>query len=101
MSKEYLEKEIKYRLLYFYGKTDGSFDFPNSAEGDLLKLVNEYMMSRNLASENAELRKDKERLDRLQSSHLALYCSTEGEVWRKEGIYKIREYIDEEMEDAP
>ena len=44
--------------------------------------------------------KDSERLDRLQSSHLALYCSTEGEVWRKEGIYKIREYIDAAMEES-
>lgn len=43
MSREELEKEINDRLFYFYGKTDGTFDFPNSAEGDLLKLVKEYM----------------------------------------------------------
>ena len=42
-TKEELEKEINDRLFHFYAKTDGTFDFPNSAEGDLLKLVNEYM----------------------------------------------------------
>lgn len=42
-TKEELEKEINDRLFYFYGQTDGTFNFPNSAEGDLLKLVNEYM----------------------------------------------------------
>ena len=42
-TKEELEKEINDRLFYFYAQTDGTFDFPNSAEGDLLKLVNEYM----------------------------------------------------------
>jgi hypothetical protein len=47
-TKEELEKEINDRLFYFYGQTDGTFDFPNSAEGDLLKLVNEYMMKPNL-----------------------------------------------------
>ena len=42
-TKEELEKEINDRLFHFYAQTDGTFDFPNSAEGDLLKLVNEYM----------------------------------------------------------
>lgn len=47
-TKEELEKEINDRLFYFYGQTDGTFDFPNSAEGDLLKLVNEYMKKTDL-----------------------------------------------------
>lgn len=32
-------KEIQDRLTYFYLQTDGSYDFPNSREGDLLKMV--------------------------------------------------------------
>ena len=61
--------------------------------------TNAINFARQLELENAELRKDKERLDKLQSSHLALYCSDEGEVWRKKGIYTIREYIDKKMEE--
>lgn len=38
-----LKKEIKHRLVHFYGRTDGTFDFPNNAEGDLLKIVCEYI----------------------------------------------------------
>ena len=36
------QQEIKDRLNHFYRQTDGSFSFPNSAEGDLLKLVSKY-----------------------------------------------------------
>ena len=30
-----VRQEIKDRLSYFYGKTDGTYEFPNSTEGDL------------------------------------------------------------------
>ena len=42
-TKEELEKEINDRLFHFYANTDGTFAFPNSAAGDLLKLVNDYL----------------------------------------------------------
>lgn len=38
-----LEKEIKDRLNYFYKRVDGTMTFPNSAEGDILKLVYKYI----------------------------------------------------------
>ena len=38
-SKAELTKEIKDRLKHFYGKTDGTYSFPNSLEGDMLKMV--------------------------------------------------------------
>ena len=38
-----VRQEIKDRLSYFYGKTDGTYEFPNSAEGDLLKQVQNFM----------------------------------------------------------
>ena len=47
--------------------------------------------------ELAELRKDKERLDWLQSSDLTLNHWEEGPVWCKKGLWTIREYIDAEM----
>lgn len=50
--------------------------------------------------ENAELRKDKERLDWLQSSGLTLHSWEEGDVWARAGIYTIRVYIDKQMEEA-
>jgi hypothetical protein len=37
--KEELETEIRNRMRYFYGQTDGTMQFPSSAEGDLLKMV--------------------------------------------------------------
>ncbi len=39
MNKEELKKEILNRMKHFYMKTDGSYEFPNSVEGDLLKMV--------------------------------------------------------------
>jgi hypothetical protein len=41
--------------------------------------------------------KDGKRLDWLQSSDLSLHCPNEGDVWRKEGVYRIRQYIDKAM----
>jgi len=38
-----LKTEIQNRLLHFYGQTDGTFLFPNSNEGDLLKIVSELV----------------------------------------------------------
>ena len=38
-----LEREIKSRMTYFYGQTDGTMDFPDSAEGDLLKIVHAFL----------------------------------------------------------
>lgn len=43
MDEAKLLKEIKDRLQYFYGQVDGNYKFPNSAEGDLLKLVHKYV----------------------------------------------------------
>jgi hypothetical protein len=40
---EQLLKEIEDRLNYFYLQTDGTMNFPNSAEGDILKLVFQYI----------------------------------------------------------
>lgn len=38
-----LATEIKDRLNYFYKKTDETMNFPNSAEGDILKMVNKLL----------------------------------------------------------
>lgn len=40
--RDHLEKEIKDRIQYFYYKTDGTYNFPNSAEGDILKMVKDF-----------------------------------------------------------
>ena len=53
-----------------------------------------------LKAENAKLRKDKERLDWLQSSGLTLHSWEEGDVWAEAGIYTLRVYIDKQMEEA-
>lgn len=42
-SAEELLKEIYDRLNYFYRRTDGTMNFPNSAEGDILKIVYAYI----------------------------------------------------------
>lgn len=42
-TKEQLLKEINDRIVYFYARIDGGFDFPNSREGDLLKMVKKYI----------------------------------------------------------
>lgn len=55
-TKPELEREIKDRMAHFYGQTDGSMSFPNTAEGDLLKLV--YR----LLSENSEVCNEGEQL---------------------------------------
>ncbi|WP_321382998.1 hypothetical protein [uncultured Enterococcus sp.] len=34
--REWYEKELKDRLRYHFGQTNGSYSFPNSMEGDLL-----------------------------------------------------------------
>lgn len=38
-SKVEIADELRRRMLHFYGQTDGTMRFPNSAEGDLLKMV--------------------------------------------------------------
>jgi hypothetical protein len=47
--------------------------------------------------ENVELRKDKERLDWLQSSDLTLHSWEEGDVWGRKAVWTIREFIDEKI----
>ena len=37
--KNELAMEIRNRMQFFYGQTDGTMQFPSSAEGDLLKMV--------------------------------------------------------------
>lgn len=44
------KKEILDRINYFYRKIDGTFVFPNSAEGDLLKLVHRLLNNHPLPS---------------------------------------------------
>jgi hypothetical protein len=39
----WLRKELRNRMWYFYGRTDGSFGFPNSREGDLLKMMLKFL----------------------------------------------------------
>jgi chromosome segregation ATPase len=46
------------------------------------------------SDEMETLIKDGKRLDWLQSCDLSLHCPNEGEVWRKDGVYRIRQYID-------
>lgn len=50
-SSELQARELKNRLQYFYLKIDGTYDFPNSAEGDILrmtlKLLNEILKEEN------------------------------------------------------
>ena len=50
---------------------------------------------------NVELRKDKERLDWLQSSDLTLHSWEEGDHgapwWGSKGVWTIREFIDEKI----
>jgi hypothetical protein len=43
LTKEQLQKEINDRINYFYLQIDGNYDFPNSKEGDLLKMVNKLL----------------------------------------------------------
>ena len=38
-SADELTKEILNRINYFYSQTDGTFRFPNNAEGDLLQIT--------------------------------------------------------------
>ena len=53
-----------------------------------------------LKTENAELRKDKARLDWLQSSGLTLHSWEEGDVWAEAGMYTLRVYIDKQMKQS-
>jgi len=48
--KDELTQEIRDRMQYFYGQTDGTMQFPRSAEGDLLKMVH-VLLSPNAESE--------------------------------------------------
>lgn len=38
-TKVEIADELRRRMAHFYGQTDGTMKFPNSAEGDLLKMV--------------------------------------------------------------
>ena len=54
--------------------------------------------ARKLEREIAELLKDAQRLDWLQSNDLTLHSWEEGDVWGSKGAWTIREFIDREME---
>ena len=41
-TQNWMKREIQDRLDYFFKRTDGSYNFPNSAEGDILKMVLHY-----------------------------------------------------------
>lgn len=38
-----LRQEILDRMTHFYKQTDGTYKWPNSAEGDLLKMTYKYL----------------------------------------------------------
>ena len=38
-----IARELRARLVHFYGQTDGSLRFPNSCEGDLLKMTHRLL----------------------------------------------------------
>ncbi|MBC9788601.1 hypothetical protein [Carnobacterium maltaromaticum] len=40
---EKMAQELRNRFQYFYMKTDGSYEFPNSAEGDLLRMTSKLL----------------------------------------------------------
>ena len=40
---EIKKAEIEDRLKHFYMKTDGTYEFPNSKEGDLLSMVHNML----------------------------------------------------------
>ncbi|EAC4615155.1 hypothetical protein BAS75_06020 [Listeria monocytogenes] len=42
-NKEWYEQELKLRFRHFYGQIDGTYDFPNSLEEDLLKMTFEMI----------------------------------------------------------
>ena len=46
MDAKTLKQEIEDRLIHFYGKTDGTYEFPNSVEGDLLKMIQNFISLR-------------------------------------------------------
>jgi len=37
--KDELAQELRDRMQHFYGQTDGTMKFPNSVDGDLLRMV--------------------------------------------------------------
>ena len=41
--KDELAQELRHRLHYHYAQTDGTMIFPNSAEGDMLKMVHVFL----------------------------------------------------------
>jgi len=44
MNASELKKELLDRLKYFYLQLDGSMNFPNSAEGDILKMTYKMLL---------------------------------------------------------
>ena len=62
--------------------------------------VAERVNEAQIEQENAELLKDKERLDWLQSSGLTLHSWEEGDVWAEAGMYTLRVYIDKQMKQS-
>jgi hypothetical protein len=46
---------------------------------------------------NAELHKDAQRLDWIQFTDLTLHHWEKGDLWSRNGVYTIREFIDKEM----
>ena len=62
--------------------------------------LDEFHFAKERERENAELRKDKERLDWLQSSDLTLHNYIKrGDVWANKGVWTIREFIDEKIKE--
>ena len=61
--------------------------------------LDEFHFAKERERENVELRKDKERLDWLQSSDLTLHSWEEGDVWGSKGVWTIREFIDEKIKE--
>ena len=53
-STDALVKEMQDRMRHFYDQTDGTMNFPNSAEGDLLKIAHVLLSKLEAANSPSE-----------------------------------------------
>jgi hypothetical protein len=73
-----------------------NYDEVQELKGELAEL---RQMLAELHEVNAELHKDKQRLDWIQFTDLTLHHWEKGDLWSRNGVYTIREFIDKEMSD--
>lgn len=64
-------QEILDRLAYFYKQIDGTYNFPNSAEGDLLKMVYKWLADNPVDQLLLKARRDElqKQVDYLKTNH--------------------------------